>query len=239
MADQTSFMPGSSSVASKTTNVLMVIAVIAVVASVINLVGVLDLSSTANAVEEEQGNVSVQIVDSLNIIFTVNQINWTSGYVDPASPINAAILNSNGTNLYGAAGTNWVTAPVTQGLELQNIGNVVADLWLRTDKNATDFICGTVPGCTNPEFQWRLEQDNADGSGIPGSCTTPMGTGNPWTGYVTVFKDTSGDGDAVCQSFNTQGSGTNEIEIDVRVRIPNDAFPEPKIATITAGAEKH
>jgi hypothetical protein len=213
-------MDGDSSESSSITGLLMVVAVVAVVASAIGLFASFDKFSGSGYASSDTGNVTFEIASNIDINFTRDIINWSSGYVNTTGPAPCdgtnqyAILNSNGTN-YCAAG--WAT--ISQGLIIESLSSVDVNLTLTSNANITSLT--SAPG----QFQWRVTDNEST------SCT-----GGPAPSTYTEI--VAGVPTLVCNDLNWEPS-TDSLEIDFLVNISKDAVVQQyRTATITAQAER-
>ncbi|MBU0894013.1 MAG: hypothetical protein KKF48_02465 [Nanoarchaeota archaeon] len=231
----------------KNTNILMIVAIVAVAFALFNLVITInkvgDIKTITGYAElQDTGVADVNIESNLVIVFTIDTLDWGAGHVD--TPIyKYAVLDTTGTMLQGV---NWLT--VSDGLLLENQGNVDADLYFESTVDAHDFICeGQIAsectlagGTADAEFQWQFSEN------ITGSCPTKVHEVNDWSSWVDVCADgdatcdespaSAGEGRSICSDFQNIGTGTNEIRLDLRLVIPSDADTGDKQATITASA---
>ncbi len=228
---------------------LVVVAIIAVIVSAMAMVFSIVTSGNVNdwvlglspgaTVNQSIGVVNVTIVQNLVVNFTMDKIIWGQGFVN-AGEVNASldsaqsISSVRGTwnRLTGVGGDG---APTPRGFELQNIGNINATLYLKSDKTAAQFIGGIAGG--GPMYRFNVSNQEA------GSCLTAAGGAgmNNLNNYIDV--NLTHPGTPACERlrFGPSGSGgtPNTIRIDVLLQIPNDATPGTvaKTSNITATAE--
>jgi len=224
---------------------LMIVAVIAVVVSVIGLLTSMFAYSNYNdwlvggagvsySPNQTTGIVNVTIVQNLVINFSSDQIIWGIGSVD-ANKQNATL--DSATSVIAING-NWnrsdttvdaippgfgdgVTTP--SGFVLKNIGNTNANLYLRTNNNATQFLPGT-----NPVYQYNVT------SGATG-CAAANQTGPTYGTYVDV--NTTIPGTKVCNQFVF--SPASSLRIDIKLVVPYDVPTSntPRTSNMIATAE--
>lgn len=224
------------------TKALMWVAVIAVVVSAGNLIFTTDkITEFSGYASSDTGTADVEITDNVDIVFSVASLDWGGGYV--TSGTGRAELNSTNSPYY----TNWTEAvgdgpTLTGGLELQNIGNVDADLWIELEGNPSfdtidEFICNGHAGCIASgiqEFNWWFED-----LGTTASCSDyGLEVTTDWTGWTPVEETSGDDGRLVCDDFNNQPTNPNdfEIEIDFQLMIPEQTGTGPRQTQITATA---
>ncbi len=208
---------------------LIVVAVIAVIVSAVAMfVSIFNMSnvndwvlglSPGGSANQSVGVVNVTIVQNLVINFSSDQIIWGRGAVDAGKSF--AILDSasnviaiNGT--WNRSNSNSGTTPgegdgktTPSGFVLNNIGNIKANLYLRTDLNATTFLVGG----TSPSYQYNVT--NSGGIG----CPVGNQTGSTYGSYVDV--NITSPGTKVCNMFEFV-SPNNALRIDIKLVIPND-----------------
>jgi hypothetical protein len=211
------------------TKTLMIVAVIAVALSIVGLFTTLnkigEIRQTGYA-PQTQGNATLEVVGVASINFTNFLINWTTGSVNntgACQPFSYTILNTSG-GLFCSSTPGWIA--VNNGLVLENDGSVNINLTLSSDKNAAQFIGGDSP--VTPQYQWWLNTVPADGDGETGSCVAGFLDSSGWVDVSTTSRN-------VCQNF-THPTANDEIEIDLQIRIPQNAPVGVKISTITATA---
>lgn len=150
---------------------------------------------TGNAV----GNLNVTIYSLASINFTMDFINFGSGSVYLNS--SSASIDTRGN----VTGGNWT--PISQGFIVENIGNTNLSVFLKSGKNAVDFLGGTSPG-----YYYMFNNSEAN------SCTQPSIIIGNWFAV-----NTTGYGDKICN--NMQYSDSNDsIRIDLKLVIPSDAM---------------
>ena len=211
--------------------VLMVVAIVAVGIAIINLgIGIFQTNKIRNVLlsPDATGTAEVQIVSAVHVRFNppFTSLDWGSG----APSGNPAYLHSlpdvtgnyDFVNWSATDGDNATTNGLTGGLEIQNYGNVDVDLYLITNRNATDFIChdgtsvdATCAGEPYPAYAnvtWMTEE------ALSGSCSVQTGPTTPGVGTM------------VCDDFNNAG-GSNLIELDLNLTIPLSAPPGERSGT--------
>ena len=161
---------------------------------------------------DEEAIVQLDITGLVQVNFTLDEINWGSGYVNSTEDF--CVLNS-----YDAAiGDNCTNFdPVTTGLVLENVGNRNATLNITMSKDAATFIGGLSPVC-----QWNVSEWDEAGS-APGLEVTAGAWQACSTIHVVVCNSTGGG--FLCE--NTK----DELLFDVLVQIPHPA------TGVTAGAK--
>ena len=206
----------------KATDALMLVAVVAVALASINLIITINKIGDFKALTgfmADTGTANLTIQSNIQIKFNLSNINWGSGYVSTGNE--TAELNTLGV----MNGTGWNT--ISQGLILENIGSTDAQVNLTASKNAADFIGGSVGG--GPVFQWNITDLNYDNSSEPNGCNFLVRNITTWTSVATTATP-------ACDNF-TFRPDEDEMRIDLRVVIPNDANQEDKGVIITATAD--
>ncbi|MBU0760842.1 MAG: hypothetical protein KJ600_01960 [Nanoarchaeota archaeon] len=204
---------------SKKDNTLLVITVIAVVVSAVGLVLTWNSVYTFQRImlSGDEGYVDVSIVENAQLDFTTDMIDWGAGYIPPGD--GAETLDT----IVGTASTpigHWNRASNlpdatsggddgSGGFIVENIGNIDVDLTLYTSKDAADFIGGN-----GAEFQFQLSNYEV------GACPIPQQVGVVWGVYGDVVLE---PGILVCNTFNHEDTGSDELKIDIRMVIPGDA----------------
>lgn len=228
----------------KLTGVLMVVAVIAVVVSGINLINNVALSQTGRA-STTPGNVTLEIQSIIDINFTNNIINWSSGYVDSdgtptectsiseaqlaTNTVNGSAGNSLASNPSGIkCGVGWI--PRLQGLTLQSDSNQDILVNITSNQNAFNLIDNGVALTPPSEFQWMVQENET------GSCEAGATTGRLYpTNYTNVVQ---GVAITICNDFDW-GPTTDALDIDFLVNIsPQATVVGYRTAVMTATAER-
>lgn len=159
---------------------------------------------TGNATDTAEANLTIQ--SSASITFSTSQINFGSGYVDATALYNGT-LSTEGELTNVTSFTN-----VTQGLVLENNGNVNVSVTLVSSKAASAFIGGVLGG--GPSFQWKAKNNSEDDEG--GSCIGEIQNIGSYTEAVTSPV-------TICN--NLRYEDTNDtIEIDLKLVVPKDAI---------------
>ncbi|MDP3881263.1 MAG: hypothetical protein Q8Q31_00080 [Nanoarchaeota archaeon] len=178
----------------------------------------------ATAGNTTSGIINLSVEQGLVINFTTDIIDWGSGSVNTGA-LNAT-LDSSRNSTQKVLNGNWSgsTNNRTNGLILQNIGNVNATIYLKTALNASSFLGGT-----SPLYQYNVTNNET------GSCGQSNATdGNATLGlYYDV--NTTGDGTKVCDWFNFDDL-RDTLTIHVLLRVPSDSKTGNLQDTITATA---
>lgn len=156
----------------------------------------------------DAGTANLTIMSQATVNFTTEIINWGSGAVNEGA--SNATLVSNGTVTLG----NWTV--VSQGLTIQNDGNANVKLNLTTSNNAANFIGGGGP-------LYRLNVSNNESNN---SCAS---------GLAPSWYDADTTSQSGCLNF-TYYDARDALDIDVLIRVPQDATPGAKGSVITATA---
>lgn len=191
-------------------NVLLSVAIIAVVVSTLGFFVIYSVISPLDVrLAPENATVNVTIQTNAAVNFSVNNINFGSGYHLPG--VDSVVLSTHD----GSNGTLWNTVP--QGFVLDNVGTINVTLRLYTTKNATQFIGGGDGVIPDPLYQY-----NVTNIGL-GSCTPhpsfSLGqyydTNNTSPGTQICGNGASGPGFGYLP-------GQDSLEIDILLRIPQD-----------------
>lgn len=194
----------------KTINLLMIVAVVAVTIAAVNLIIQFDEIKEMTGFATDTGFANLTITPMASVSFTTSTINWGVGAVDEA-PTSALLDTTNNSVVDG----NWTA--VSQSLVLRNDGNVNVSLSLQTSNNADGFIGGT-----NPTYKLNVTETET------GSCS---GTNN----VLSSMTDANASAQLACSNFSYYDD-KDTFDIDVQLRIPEDATPGAKGTIITATA---
>lgn len=158
---------------------------------------------TGQSVSTDTAQANLSITSQAQLEFTVNSVDWGEGFVNESTVF--ALLDTEGNVVNG---TNWNA--VTQGLVLENKGNVNLTLNLSSSKNATEFI-GTGLS-TTPTFMWKFSDNES------GACAVT------YSGGLGSYTDIATDGNVlVCSDF-LWANDNDTILLDLKVTIPTDAI---------------
>ncbi|MBW2964303.1 hypothetical protein KY363_02485, partial [Candidatus Woesearchaeota archaeon] len=131
---------------------------------------------TARLVEQAKARINITTRASIN--FTINSIDWGSGYVNETALY--CQLNSEGLN-DPANCTNFTT--VYQGLRIENDGNRNVELNLSTNNSAAQLLGGT-----GPLYQWKFANNESDSCGSKGVGTNCVSNATALQ-YTTTYTD--------------------------------------------------
>lgn len=164
----------------------------------------------------DQATASINITGDLSIEFAVDQVDFGAGFTnDTGAGIEYCTFDTNGTNPSGSAncsGFNDDLSPFT----IENIGNQDAALALQFDEDAASLLGGTSPG-----FEYAVENNVTD------ACDAGLTS----TSFTTVTTGSS----TVCSNFNFD-TGSDLLNLHIRVSVPQDATVGFRQATVTATA---
>ena len=152
------------------------------------------------------GTMNVTIQGTLSIILIDDTTNFGTGYVDPSQA--AAYVDSNGTYV------NWIntTEFIADPMVLQNDGQVVANVSIKSSKDASGFIGGTSAA----QKFYSAENETS-------SCAT---------GLITAHTDMLTTDTTLCDKL-LYIDASDELKIYYDLAIPNDAPQGNKTSTIT------
>lgn len=195
-------------------NVLIIIAGIFLFLALGNLFYNLENSDTdfiTGFAGSDTGEASVEIVGAISINFSVNSTDFGSGAVNTSAPNPGyALLFTNGTVTYG----NWSSN--TQFLVLENVGNLNVSFDLNATNGADGFIGGS-----GPLYQVKISNNESN------SCN---GTSN-----FTDYHDINVSAQLGCSLFQFHDT-KDELNLDIKLKIPSSATPGTKSSTIIATA---
>ena len=177
---------------------------------------------------QTSGLVNVSVQTALIINFTVDRIVWGSGRVDPGA--NNATLDTSRNEANKVINGNWTWINLnnlnrTNGLVIENIGNLNASIWISMAKNATQFIGGT-----NPAYQFNVTNNESN------SCTAAAVTLGQYYEVNATTLNTTTRGIQICSVLDINDA-RDTIKIDILLRIPSGSLTGELTDTITATAE--
>lgn len=159
--------------------------------------------------ENETAIVNVTILTSAALNFSTALLDFGPGYVNVGQV--GATIDSEGNQGEGT----W--AAQTGELVLENIGNINVSLTLSTNKTVADYIGGT-----SPTFEAKVSNT----TGNTGACTGTQVFGS----YAEINQTLQ----AACGKLAFDGD-FDEIDINFRLYIPNDAEGAKTIGIIAIG----
>jgi len=178
--------------------------------------------TTGNAIVQDYGTVNLTISTSVAINFTINNINFGSGFVNPGT-LGATLMTGGGNN---SNASGWVN--VTQGFVVANIGNINVSLWLVTNKTAASFLGGT-----SPSYQYNVTNNQSSCPTLDGNTTHIF---NTWYNVNTTNATSPWFGDYICRNMSFM-QGNNNLTIDIKLFVPSDSFSGPLGDFMTATAQ--
>jgi len=190
------------------------------------------LTGFATAGNTTLGKVNLTVESGLIINFTTDVIDWGSGRVDTGAD-NATLDTSKNSSDTKVLNGNWSGSfgNRTNGLILENIGNINATLYIKTGKNATQFIGGN-----NPAYQYNITNNETSSCGQNESTTGNSSYENYFgLGLYYDVNLTAGDGTRICDWFNFDDS-KDVIRIDILLRVPSSSNTGDLEDSITATA---
>src|SRR3989338_2497240 len=194
------------------------------------------LTGFATAGNTTAGKINLSIEEGLIINFTTDLIEWGQGSVDTGS-LNATLDTSRNSAETKVLNGNWsmtngsTNFNKTNGLVLQNIGNVNATLYIKTASNAAGFLGGT-----SPAYQYNVT-NNETGSCGQNLTTTGNSTNATYFGLGLYYNvnATAGDGTRICDWFNFEDE-KDALTIHMLLRVPSDSLTGTLEDTVTATA---
>ncbi len=173
----------------------------------------------------EQAVARINITTRASINFTINAVDWGSGYVNDT--VSYCQLNTEGLN-NNLNCTNFTT--VYEGLRIENDGNRNVELNVSTNNTAAQFLGGT-----GPRYQWKFENNESDSCGSKGittNCVTNASALN-FQSYSTVV--TGQPSGFVCPCFRA-ANPNDLLNLELQIRVPSDSYTGLRESTITAVA---
>ena len=153
--------------------------------------------------------INITIRQRVNINFTLDRISFGEGSIDTGKQ--NATIDTLGNVIDG----NWT--PVTSGFRIENLGNTNITLYLKSNKNALEFLGGT-----NPDYEYMITDEE------PGSCTPIKINLGQWYDV-----NITGDGTEICNFF-LFSENSDTVNIDLKLVIPSDAKDGSHLDTFTA-----
>jgi hypothetical protein len=185
-----------------TLNILLTLSCIAAIVTFLILIITLNKFGIITGQATDTGEANLTIQEQASISFLVSQVNWGSGALIEGET--DGLLNSEGGQENVTDFTN-----ITEGLVIQNDGNVNVSLNISSSDNASTFIGGT-----NPDFEWKASNNET------GSCVGGIQSG--LTAYTNV-PATLNQHVLVCNDL-LYNNLNDTIRLDLQVRFTADAL---------------
>ena len=193
--------------------VLTLVTVFAIAFAAFNLIITLDkVGKLTGYAAAESGTANLTILSDINLNFTLNMINWSSGNV--LSPNTWAYLNSEGVMTNNQSFSN-----VTNGLRLESLSSTDIAVNLSSTLSAFNFLDGGQARVPASSFQWKMSNFE------PTSCEGTL--------FPSSYQEVSTSPTTICTDFNFEPT-TDVLEIDLAVNISWLAPSGIKGAVITA-----
>jgi hypothetical protein len=231
----------------KLANLLLGVSILLVIISIIFAAltifspGTLDswgLTGFATASNVTSAKVNLSVTQGVIINFTIDTIQWGVGAVstgnqnatlDTSQPAASKVQRGTWNETTGESGLY----NRTNGLILENMGNVNVTLFLKTGKNASNFIGGT-----NPSYMFNITNNESNSCTMNAIDNFTLGhyyeVNATVNGSGSAFTRT-GDGTRICSNF-TPYQSSDAIKIDIYLRIPSDSLTNALTDTITVTA---
>ena len=217
---------------------------LAIVAFVISALGVgLTYTSVSNSqhnlftgysITQAYGTTNLTVQSEVAINFTVNNINFGTGYTVPGTA--GATLISN--NMTGGGDWNWTNTSnnylnTSNSFVIANIGNKNVSLWIQTNKTAAGFIGGT-----SPLYQYNITNNASSCPGLVANASLIGGTPTfaTWHNVNTTNATQPWVGDYICRNLSYV-QGANNLTINIKLFIPSDSLVGSLGDFITATAQ--
>ncbi len=171
-----------------------------------------------------QGNVSLIVSNTISIIMNTDTIDFGSGYVNTSNAACANNATLRAEHVFNDSNGNdcWTASESPGPLRIENDGNRNVTITV-IGPNETTFFSGYT-GSYEYNLSWKMRNNES------GSCDEiPAGADS----YHTFI----GTSQSVCDNMDHQPSTSDEITIDVEVKIPSDLDPgtyENSTITFTA-----
>lgn len=189
----------------------------------------------ATAGNTTSGIINLTVQTGVVINFSIDTIQWGTGSVN-AGAQNATLDTSKRDHSLKVVNGNWSGVTHgnksfydnrTNGLILQNLGNVNVSLYLISTANATNLIGGT-----SPSYQINITNNKT------GSCFQNVASEAYNATNLTTYMENNnftGSGKKLCDMFGYEDT-KDEIRVDIYLRVPSDSKTGLLQDTITATA---
>jgi len=186
-----------------------------------------DTGLTGRAVSS--GTTNFTINSSVSVVFLISNANFGTGIVNATGNHNCTLYTTGQGMLNG--GSNSINGPDCIGfvaqvlpLRLQNQGTLAVTLNVTFSNNKTTFVGGT-----NPEFGFDFSANESN----------PCGGTSTFYGSYRALNNVSQStvNITICNATQFSFSGGNRtLDLDIGMRIPQNAFAGARTTTITAYA---
>jgi hypothetical protein len=175
------------------------------------------------AATTDQARARVNITTRASINFTIDSVDWGSGYVNDSATY--CQLNSEGLN-NPVNCTNFTT--VYEGLRLENDGNRNVEINISSNNSAAQFLGGT-----GALYDWKFannESDSCGSKGIGANCVTNT-SALSFQNYTSVSTSPV----MFCPCFRA-ANPSDFLNLELQIRIPSDSYSGLRESTIVAVA---
>jgi hypothetical protein len=177
--------------------------------------GLLEITGLQSSSDTGTAQLTIETVGAIR--FAVDTVNWSTGRVNTTNGNDRCILDTEGTN-DGNRCINFTT--VNAGFQLENDGSQNASIQLAFSNDADGFIGGSA-GVNEYRYKPVANETNSCGDQLLAPIWYEVNTTTP--------------GDVICGTLDFQ-DGSDSIELDINITIPNDATAGTKSSTLTATA---
>jgi hypothetical protein len=172
------------------------------------------------------GKTNFSINSSLSIIVNQSLIPFGVGHVNDTATWNSCFMGTNNSppspTVSGCIGFNATVH--TANITIVNDGNILANVSVRFDKNATTFIGGTA---ATPYLKYRVSDFES------GSCGQLRNASTAVFKEVDDVSDTAAGRSRICNALKATPDSTDSIQLGIWVNIPKDAIPGEHTNTLT------
>lgn len=171
------------------------------------------------------GKTNFSVNSSLSITISQSLIPFGIGYVNDSTPALACSMGTNNSppnRAYTSGCIGFNTTVHTSNITLLNDGNVLANVSVRFEKNATTFIGGTL---ATESLKYEVKDMES------GSCGT-FRNGSSFKEVEDTY-DTAAGRARICNGLLATPDTTDSIQLGIWVIIPKDATTGSHENTLT------
>jgi len=199
---------------------LLLAIVVSVAGTFVSLNRLSQTGVTGYAVSSDSGTAKVNVQSNTVLRFTVNNMDFGTGYVNTTGGYTNCTMNINTTsstiNKVGCVNFN----TTGNAFLLQNAGTTFLNITINSTQNASTFIGGGEQSGVYPLYQYMIANN------LPGSCAGTL-SNTTWTNFILGAQIN------ICTNLSYVTTN-NTLAIGVQLEIPYDSNTGQQTATIVA-----
>ena len=209
-------------ISNRTLAILLITAIVVSLGASVYTINVLPgLTGITGRASTGSGNVTLAVSTTVSIVMNADEVDFGSGYVNTskAGCADNATLRAGATYADSGGGDCWTASETPGPLVVENDGNRNITLTVTGPVVAAFF--SSYPGSYEYNFSWQMRNNES------GSC-------DEITAGADSYQPFDGTAQSICTNMDFEPSSSDEIAVDIEVKIPADLDPGTyENATIT------